>query len=202
MIRSSRFVAAAMLSVVAAPGQAHHPDQALPANALSVSGEKAPAEGDKVKSDRKIDESLARRIIVAPSTDGRSHVAREDVIPRNKGTGIRLTNLWLAPATPLAKDSHDLQGFVPFTMQQLREPLYAITLVEYPVGTGKADPGMHSTATVDHFYVIEGEIILVLEKGEAALRAGDVAVVQGAVHGWRNDGARPARLLFFTLPTR
>ncbi len=202
MIRSSRFVAAATLLVAAAPGQAHHPNHSVLDNAPSISGENALTRGDKVKSDRKIDGSLSRRVIAAPSADGRSHVAREDAIPNNEGTGIRLTNLWLAPATPLSRDSHDLQGFVPFTMQQLREPLYAITLVEYPVGTGKADPGMHSTSTVDHFYVIHGEIVLVLEKGEAALRAGDVAIVQGAVHGWRNDGARPARLLFFTLPTR
>ena len=202
MIRPSLFFAVTTLAVATVPVQAHHPKQPGLANAPFINGENALPVVDEVKSDRPTDELSPRRIIVAPSADGRSHVAREDAIPRNEGKGIRLTNLWLAPASPVAKDSHDLQGFVPFTMQQLREPLYAITLVEYPVGTGKADPGMHSTATVDHFYVIEGEIVLVLQKGEAALREGDVAIVQGAVHGWRNDGARPARLLFFTLPAR
>ena len=143
-----------------------------------------------------------RRIVVAASTDGRSQVVREEVIPPSEGTGIRLTNLWLAPATPIAKASPDLQGFTPFTMQQMREPLYAVTLVEYPPGTGQADAGMHATATIDNFYVIDGEIALVLEDGEASLRAGDVGVLHGAAHGWRNDGDRPARLLFFVLPTQ
>lgn len=143
-----------------------------------------------------------RRIIIAASDDGCSRVVREEAIPQSAGTGIRLTNLWLAPAPPIAEASLDVEGFIPFTMQQMCEPLYAVTLVEYPSGTGQADPGMHATATIDHFYVIDGEIVLVLEESEASLRAGDVAVVHGAVHGWRNDGDRPARLLFFVLPAQ
>lgn len=142
-----------------------------------------------------------RRIVVAASADGRSRVVREEPIPASEGPGVRLTNLWLAPAPPIAKAASGPQGFIPFGMQQMREPLYAMTLVEYPAGTGHADPGMHATATIDHFYVIEGEIVLVLEDGEAPLRVGDVAVVHGAVHGWRNDADCAARLLFFVLPT-
>jgi len=146
--------------------------------------------------------SLSRRIVIAASAEQGSHVVREETIPANNGSGIGLTNLWLAAVEPLAKPSLGRAGFVPFSMQQMREPRYAVTLVDYPPGTGKVDPGMHATPTVDHFYVIEGEIVLVLEDGEAVLRAGDFAVVHGATHGWRNDGDKSARVLFFVLPTR
>ena len=202
MVRFSQFVAAAAVLVAGAPVGAHARNQSPLEDVTAINREEASVTRNNLEAERKRDAELPRRIIVAPSADGRSHVAREDMIPQSEGTGVRLTNLWLAPATPVAKENPDLQGFIPFTMGQLHEPLYAITLVEYPAGTGQIDPGMHATPTIDHFYVIEGEIVLVLEDGEASLGEGDVAIVQGAVHGWRNDSARPARLLFFTLPAR
>lgn len=69
--------------------------------------------------------------------------------------------------------------------------------ITYPPGFGAsdADPGgsrfarllMHRTATVDYGIVLAGELTLVLEDGsETALRAGDVIVQNGVVHGWRN----------------
>jgi mannose-6-phosphate isomerase-like protein (cupin superfamily) len=56
-------------------------------------------------------------------------------------------------------------------------------------------PGMHTTPTVDYAVVLEGELVLDLDAGEATrLRPGDVVVQNGTRHAWRNPGAQPATI--------
>ena len=43
-------------------------------------------------------------------------------------------------------------------------------------------------------------MVLVLEAGDVVLKAGDVGICRGAMHGWRNDSDRLARLVTFVLP--
>ena len=58
------------------------------------------------------------------------------------------------------------------------------------------NPGMHTTATVDYEYVIEGEVVLELDDGaEVTLRPGDTVVQNGTRHAWHNRGDVPARLV-------
>jgi uncharacterized cupin superfamily protein len=73
-------------------------------------------------------------------------------------------------------------------------------IAEYEPGQGRDDPHMHFTNTADHFYVIEGEVVLVLETGDVTLKAGDIGICRGVMHGWRNDGDKLARLVTFVLP--
>lgn len=61
---------------------------------------------------------------------------------------------------------------------------------------------MHATDTIDYAVVISGEIILVTETGETLLQAGDVVVDRGIMHGWRNDGDSPCRIILVALPAR
>ncbi|MCP5111715.1 MAG: cupin domain-containing protein [bacterium] len=62
------------------------------------------------------------------------------------------------------------------------------------------DPGMHTTDTIDFFYVISGEVRLELDDGrETSLRAGDTGVQNGTRHRWRNTTAKPCRMLFVTV---
>ena len=145
--------------------------------------------------------TIARRIIAAVGADGKSRVALEEPLPLDgEPERLRLTNLWIAPLARADNSAPFEGGFVPFAMSQTRADTYAMTLVEYAPGFGQDDPGMHSTETIDHFHVVEGEIIMVLEVGEAILRAGDTGIIRGAVHGWRNDGDKLAKLIFFVVP--
>ena len=143
-----------------------------------------------------------RRIVVAPDAHGKSRVALDEAVPEaDPERTVRLTNLWLAP---IARADHCLSmtggGFPSWTMAQTRAETYAMTMVEYMPGVGQIDPSLHATDTIDHFYVIDGEIVMVLDRGEAVFRTGDAGIICGARHGWRNDGAVTARLLFFVLP--
>ena len=63
-----------------------------------------------------------------------------------------------------------------------------------------ANPGMHTTDTVDYDIVLDGEIWLELDDGaEAHLRQGDVAIQCGTRHAWRNKSARPATMAFVLI---
>jgi mannose-6-phosphate isomerase-like protein (cupin superfamily) len=56
-----------------------------------------------------------------------------------------------------------------------------------------ADPGMHTTATIDYGVVVSGEVVLELDGGvKRTLRAGDAYIQNGTRHRWSNPGDVPA----------
>ncbi|MGZ4692661.1 MAG: cupin domain-containing protein [Acidimicrobiales bacterium] len=58
-----------------------------------------------------------------------------------------------------------------------------------------ADPGMHTTATVDYEVVISGQATLELDDGaQVTLEVGDTVVQNGTRHRWSNAGQVPAVL--------
>lgn len=62
------------------------------------------------------------------------------------------------------------------------------------------NPGMHTTPTVDYGVVLDGEIWLELDDGLTIhLKQHDTFVQQGARHGWRNKGSKPATLAFVLI---
>jgi mannose-6-phosphate isomerase-like protein (cupin superfamily) len=63
-----------------------------------------------------------------------------------------------------------------------------------------ADPGMHTTATIDFEVVLAGEVVLELDDGaEVTLRPGDTVVQNGTRHRWHNRGTEPAHLAVFIV---
>ena len=142
-----------------------------------------------------------RRIVAGTGSDGRSRVVSDEAIPLSGNPQpIAVTTIWTGDCERVDNSAAFAGGFAPFGMHQLTDPLYSVMIAEYAPGLGADDPGMHATETADHFHVIEGEVVLVLEDGEAVLRAGDIGICRGAVHGWRNDSGHYARLLTFVLP--
>ena len=145
----------------------------------------------------------ARRIVAGRDAQGRSCVVSETPIPTTSDIpGIGVINLWSGASAPVDNAAPLAEGLAPFRLEQLAEPVYAMMLAEYPPGMGQSDPHMHFTDTADHFYVIEGEVVLVLESGDVLLKAGDVGICRGVLHGWRNDSPAPARLVTFVLPAK
>jgi uncharacterized cupin superfamily protein len=55
---------------------------------------------------------------------------------------------------------------------------------------------MHRTETVDYGVVMEGEIVLVLDDSEVALKRGGVVIQRGTNHAWANRSDRVCRMLF------
>jgi hypothetical protein len=53
-------------------------------------------------------------------------------------------------------------------------------------------PYMQKTRTLDFCVLLDGEIVLVLDTQEVALRTGDIVVQRGTHHAWSNRSSRPA----------
>jgi len=53
-------------------------------------------------------------------------------------------------------------------------------------------PYMQKTRTLEFGLVLEGEIVLVLDRQEVRLKAGDIAVQRATNHAWSNRSTRPA----------
>ena len=63
-----------------------------------------------------------------------------------------------------------------------------------------ADPGMHTTDTIDFEIVLEGTPTLELDDGEmVTLHPGDTVVQNGTRHRWGNPGSSMARLAVFMV---
>lgn len=63
-------------------------------------------------------------------------------------------------------------------------------------------PLMHRTESVDYGVVIEGELTLVLDDSEVALKPGSVVVQRGTNHAWANRSGKTCRMLFVLVDGR
>lgn len=147
-----------------------------------------------------------RRVVAGLDANGKSCVVHDEPIGLAGGQPVmEVANIWsggIGPAGGAVADNAGPldEGLAPFSMERLFGPYYSFMYVEYAPGLGKDDPGMHFTDTADHFFVLEGEVVLVLESGDVVLRAGDAGICRGVMHGWRNDTDRTVRMVSFVLP--
>ena len=47
---------------------------------------------------------------------------------------------------------------------------------------------MHVTDTIDYAILLQGELVAIMEEGEAVMRAGDILIQRGTNHAWVNKG--------------
>ena len=74
------------------------------------------------------------------------------------------------------------------------------------VGAGEASafsddaphPYMQKTKTLEFAFVLEGEVVLVLDTQEVALKQGDAVIQRGTRHAWSNRSGAPARVAVAT----
>lgn len=65
--------------------------------------------------------------------------------------------------------------------------------------TGAPHPFMHRTETIDYGIVLEGELVLILDRGETTVRAGDIVVQRGTNHAWANRSGKVCRIAFILV---
>lgn len=66
-------------------------------------------------------------------------------------------------------------------------------------GAGAPHPLMHRTPTLDYGIVLEGELTLVLDRGESTVRAGDIVIQRGTNHAWANRSGENCRVAFVLI---
>lgn len=143
-------------------------------------------------------------------------VATMDAMPGFSSTAIWATDLGLT-AVPGADDpTPAMTSFVPgvggtrFTVVVLppehEGPAPAVDPAELAAEFARAlpglgdtmdpeHPGFHTSDTVDYNTVVAGEVWLVVDGGEQVLLGpGDIAVLTGNRHAWRNTSGQPVVL--------
>lgn len=74
---------------------------------------------------------------------------------------------------------------------------------EAAAGNGDGDKHFwfHRTDSLDYAVVLEGEITLLLDEGEATLSTGDVVIQRATSHAWSNRTEKVTRMLFVLIGT-
>jgi quercetin dioxygenase-like cupin family protein len=62
-----------------------------------------------------------------------------------------------------------------------------------------AHPFMHRTETIDYGIVLEGEVTLIVDRGETTVRAGDIVIQRGTNHAWANRSGKVCRIAFILI---
>lgn len=62
-------------------------------------------------------------------------------------------------------------------------------------------PGFHRTDTVDYVIVLDGEIVVESDDGEATLATGDILIQNATRHAWHNRSGRPATIAVVLIGT-
>ncbi|MEN2413624.1 cupin domain-containing protein [Flavobacterium mesophilum] len=60
-------------------------------------------------------------------------------------------------------------------------------------------PLMHKTETIDYGIVLEGELTLIVDRGETTAKAGDIIIQRGTNHAWSNKSGKPCRVVFVLI---
>ena len=147
--------------------------------------------------------TIPRRVVTGHDASGVSVFSADGPVPaaRTAPDGALFYEIWGTDATPapIAPD--------PIGTATPDPTLDALTVPPAPNGTkirinelppGVASP-VHRTQTVDYGIVLSGEVTLVLDDSETALRAGDVVVQLGTSHRWENRTAESARVAFILI---
>ena len=90
--------------------------------------------------------------------------------------------------------------FMPDQKREAAAENEAPPLLEHAQGEGLSNfveafdpdrPGMHISDSVDFVLVLSGEVVMELDRRETLLRQGDVVIMRGGWHNWRNETDQP-----------
>ncbi|MGH3210914.1 MAG: cupin domain-containing protein [Trebonia sp.] len=142
--------------------------------------------------------TIPRRVVTGHDASGTSVFASDDPVPAAHATpsGTLFYELWATDSAPAAIDAVSPgPGAGPLSVAPARNGT-VLRINELPPGAGSP---MHRTQTVDYGIVLDGEVVLVLDDSETALRTGDVVVQRGTNHRWENRSGATARVAFILI---
>jgi mannose-6-phosphate isomerase-like protein (cupin superfamily) len=134
--------------------------------------------------------AAVRRVVTGRGEDGRSRVLIDGPSP---------TVIWRSFEAPVDNGGSVDTGAAQFSFAMPTGGTQMLSFDIAPTHGEMVAPGMHASDTLDYLVLTAGELVLVTDEGELPLQAGDVIVNRGVMHGWRNDGDVPARLLIVVV---
>jgi len=126
--------------------------------------------------------------------DHRSGEPREETLilapPRN-GTRIRVLDI--------PPDADELKHLDAAAAREHFASIGAAEAISHGPGAHAPHPFMHRTETIDYGIVLEGELVLILDRGETTVHAGDIVVQRGTNHAWANRSGKNCRIAFVLI---
>jgi mannose-6-phosphate isomerase-like protein (cupin superfamily) len=110
--------------------------------------------------------------------------------PPKNGTRIRIVDF--------EPETADLKKLSPEAARAHFAEIGAVDASTY-TGSDAPHPFMHRTQTIDYGIVLEGELTLIMDKGETVVRPGDVVIQRGTNHAWANRSRNNCRIAFILI---
>ncbi|KAF2712238.1 hypothetical protein K504DRAFT_499343 [Pleomassaria siparia CBS 279.74] len=136
-----------------------------------------------------------RRIVTGHNDSGRSIVVADSTI-RCEQTPLKC-NFAVLYETHKFPESNDANWEDPIqtrTQSLANDKGVVLRVVDFPA---KTETIFHRTESLDFGILHEGEITCHLDDGvRVDMKAGDVCVQRGTIHGWTNYSDKPARVYF------
>ncbi len=164
-----------------------------------------------------------RRVVTGHSADGKAIFASDEIVEPTTialSPGAEFFRLWGSdtvshfpdsgepPSTPAYFPPVNGFRFGLFTVAPASTAAPVITNIEEALAEMEtklpglashmepANPGMHTTATIDYEYIVSGRVVLELDDGASVeLGPGDTVVQNGTRHAWRNPFDVPCVLV-------
>jgi quercetin dioxygenase-like cupin family protein len=137
-----------------------------------------------------------RRVVTGHDSNGKAVILSDAAAPQFHDRAI-FAEVWNTEDSPTRISAAEEREPNERNLQLGPPPRGSIIrVVEMPAGHRSA---MHRTRTVDYGIVLEGEVHLVMEDGEARLHPGDIVIQRGTNHAWDNRSNAAARMAFILL---
>ncbi len=142
-----------------------------------------------------------RRIVTAHDALGKAIVSTDGTIESSPGKidrNISAADIWWTRFSPADLGGHDAREEPSPGM-----PTPAGTMLKVLELAPGTRPVMHKTETLDYVIVMEGEVDMLLDDGaEVHMKAGEVMIQRGTLHGWANRGDKPCRIAFVLVDAK
>src|SRR3989304_6031457 len=142
-----------------------------------------------------------RRIGPGHDASGKAVVSTDGQVESSPGKidkNISAADIWWTGSSPADIGVHDAREEPSPGM-----PTPAGTILKVLELSPGTQPVMHETETLDYVIVMEGEVDMLLDDGaEVHMKAGEVIIQRGTLHGWANRGDKPCRIAFVLVDAR
>ncbi|WP_043455671.1 hypothetical protein [Pseudarthrobacter phenanthrenivorans] len=147
---------------------------------------------------------FGRRVVVGVNSSGASAVVSDDgSIPTTElANGIILQEVWQQRDVPAKPLDHPQPDWTLGPAAPTAGAVVRILTVPGGHGSGPEGPDLHTDASLHVITMLEGELIIALEDGNATLRTGDSIILRGSMHDLRNEQADPATFVYTSFPLR
>ena len=128
-----------------------------------------------------------RRVVTAHNAEGRSFIAVDDSVP--------MADVWRTqPDRPIGTVPGDEKLLVARATGETRFFLAAIPPSGDPKPTLQNRLGFHRTGGIAYCYILNGELVFLVDTQEVRIKAGDLVVERNTMHSWRNEGTEPVTM--------